>query len=106
MASRCRTQKRKTGRKREAGFVIMATVHYSCDRAEDVVATGKAQIASIRKWCVLYVPTGCQGRQKRRSLCYLADCDLLSLNLTKNNKITSLPHSSSQGRINPLPASQ
>lgn len=41
------------------------------------------------------MPTGCQGRQKRRSPCYLADCDLLSVHLTKNNKITSLPHSSS-----------
>lgn len=53
--------------------------------------------------CVLYVPTACQRRQKRRSLCYLADCDLLSIVLTKNNKITSLPHSSSQGKNQSTP---
>lgn len=52
---------------------------------------------------VLYVPTACQRRQKRRSLCYLADCDLLSVVLTKNNKITSLPHSSSQGKNQSTP---
>lgn len=49
------------------------------------------------------MPTGCQGRQKRRSSCYLADCDLLSVDLTKNNKITSLPHSSSQGKNQSTP---
>lgn len=97
---------RRRGRKRKAGLVTMATLHYSRDGGSRSTAVLAFRLNSGRVMeggSVLYVPTACQRRQKRRSLCYLADCDLLSVVLTKNNKITSLPHSSSQGKNQSTP---
>lgn len=83
----------------------MATLYYKSGGMSTAVLAFELSSNSINEEvvCVLYVPTACQRRQKRRSLCYLADCDLLSVDLTKNNKITSLPHSSSQGKNQSTP---